>query len=34
VASATQRSIGKAALALGLLGSMVIGVAGALWLTL
>jgi N-acetylmuramoyl-L-alanine amidase len=34
VASATQRSIGKAALAAGLLGSMVIGVAGALWLTL
>jgi N-acetylmuramoyl-L-alanine amidase len=34
VAPATQRSIGKAALAVGLLASMVIGVAGALWLTL
>ena len=31
---ATQRSIGKAALALGLLVSMVAGVAAALWLTL
>jgi len=34
VASATQRGIGRAVLAIGLLGSMAAGVAAALWLTL